>query len=190
MTASHATGANETFTLSGNWGLDAHTIGISFINDAYGGSASVDRNLYVNSILFDGRSGSGTPAALDTDETVKFAVPSAPVSAKLTLDLSEDAYEGNAQFSVSVDGVKLGNPQSVTASHALGQIQAFTFQDMLSSGTHDVSVTFLNDLYRGSPSTDRNLYVDGMDVNGTPVPGSSAALMSDGSFHFKFVLPS
>ena len=46
----------------------------------------------------------------------------------LTLSLSEDAYKGDAQFTVTVDGASLGAPQTVTASHAAGKQQQFTFR--------------------------------------------------------------
>jgi hypothetical protein len=52
-TASHASGASQTFTFKGNWEPGAHTVAVSFLNDAYGGTASTDRNLYVNDITYD-----------------------------------------------------------------------------------------------------------------------------------------
>ena len=45
----------------------------------------------------------------------------------LTIGLSEDAYQGDAQFTVTMDGVPLGAAQTVTASHGAGGKQAFTF---------------------------------------------------------------
>jgi hypothetical protein len=46
-----------------------------------------------------------------------------------------------------------------------------------------VSVDFLNDAYAGTPSTDRNLYVNDVTYNGTDT-GQSAALMSAGAKTF------
>ena len=46
----------------------------------------------------------------------------------LTLGLAEDAYQGDAQFTVTVDGVLVSTAaQTVTASHAAGKEQQFTF---------------------------------------------------------------
>ena len=107
VTASHAAGASQTFTLVGSWGAGPHTVGVQFINDAYGGSASADRNLYVDGVTFDGEASATPAAALKTDATADFAVK----SSSLVLQLSEDAYQGDALFSVSVDGRSLGPPQ-------------------------------------------------------------------------------
>ena len=55
VTALHNAGQTETFTFTGNFGSGAHVVGVYFTNDRYGGSATKDRNLYVNSITFDGQ---------------------------------------------------------------------------------------------------------------------------------------
>ncbi len=55
-TASKAAGQVETFELRGNWGPGQHRIDVSFVNDAWGGSASTgDRNFYVASAAMGGR---------------------------------------------------------------------------------------------------------------------------------------
>ncbi len=186
-TASQANGQVQDVTINGNWGTGAHTIGVSFINDAYGGSSSTDRNLYVDSLSYDGLPVSSASAALDTNGTKNFAVPAA---GPVTLLLAEDAYQGDAQYSVSVDGNPVSATGTVTASNASGQAQAVELPSSLSAGTHDVAVSFLNDLYNGTSSTDRNLYVKGVEVNGSTVPGSSAALYTNGTSHFSIVVPS
>jgi hypothetical protein len=43
------------------------------------------------------------------------------------LALSEDAYQGDAQFIVKMDGTQLGTAQSVTALNSAGKTQDFTF---------------------------------------------------------------
>ena len=107
----------------------------------------------------------------------------------LTLSLSEDAWEGDAQFSVAIDGTTIGAPQSVTALHGSGAAQTFTFDQALTPGTHDVAVSFLNDAYGGSTSTDRNLYIDGASVGGTAVPGAAATLLSASTQHISVTVP-
>jgi hypothetical protein len=61
-------------TFSGNFGAGSHTIGVTFINDASGGTAGTDRNLYVNGIDVNGQHyGTGT-TALMTNSTASFSV--------------------------------------------------------------------------------------------------------------------
>jgi Ca2+-binding RTX toxin-like protein len=99
---------------------------------------------------------------------------------KLVLHLSEDAWSGDAQFSVSVDGKQLATGQSVTASHAAGQTEDFTYNGTFGSGPHTVAVTFLNDGYGGSAASDRNLYVNGFDYDGQH-SSATAALQTTGA---------
>lgn len=187
-TASHAAGATQDVVITGNWGAGAHSIGVSFINDAYGGTAATDRNLYVEQVTYDGRAASGTPVSLLWNSTSPFAVPAAAGTTALTLHLAEDAWQGDAQYSVTVDGAALGQGGTVTASNAQGKSQAVSLQAALSAGKHDIGVTFLNDAYGGTAATDRNLYVKGIDVNGTAVPGAAASLMNAGTSHFQIVV--
>ena len=102
----------------------------------------------------------------------------------LTLSLSEDAWQGDAQFSVAIDGKTIGAPQTVTALHSAGATQDFTFSQALTAGTHDVAVSFLNDAYGSSMDTDRNLYVNGVSVDSTPVSGAAATLWVNSTQHF------
>lgn len=187
-TASHAAGATQNVAITGNWGAGAHSIGIAFINDAYGGTAATDRNLYVDQVTYDGRVASGAPASLLWNRTAAFAVPAAARTTAITLHLAEDAWQGDAKYSVTVDGAPLGQGGTVTASNAQGQSQAVSLQSTLSAGKHDIGVSFLNDAYGGSAATDRNLYVKGIDVNGTAVSGASASLMSAGTSHFQIMV--
>jgi len=189
-TASHAAGATQDIAVSGNWGTGAHSVGIAFINDAYGGTAATDRNLYVDQVAYDGRTASGAPASLLWNRTATFAAPAAAGTTALTLHLAEDAWQGDAQYSVTVDGKPLGQGGTVTASNAKGQSQAVSLQSALSAGQHDIGVSFLNDAYGGTAATDRNLYVKGIDVNGTAVSGATASLMNTGTSHFQIMVPS
>ncbi len=47
---------------------------MSFLNDAYGGSAATDRNLYVNAITANGATIPGTAASLMITSTQHFSV--------------------------------------------------------------------------------------------------------------------
>ncbi len=188
-TALHAKGATGDLLLTGSWGSGPHTVGLTFLNDAYGGTAATDRNLYVDAVTYDGRAATGAPAALMSSGTSSFAVAGAPVGTALTLHLAEDAWKGDAQYSVAIDGTPVVTGGTVTASNSAGQSQAAAIQAMLSVGKHDLAVSFLNDAYGGSAATDRNLYVKGVDVNGVAVGGASASLLSTGTTHFQFTVP-
>ena len=107
----------------------------------------------------------------------------------LNLSLSEDAWEGDAQFSVAIDGKTIGAPQTVTALHGDGAKQTFAFDQALTAGTHDVAVSFLNDAYSGSSGADRNLYIDGASVGSTAVSGAAATLLSASTQHFSVNVP-
>jgi len=185
VTASHARGQSQTVSLSGQWGPGAHDVGVQFINDAWGGTAATDRNLYVNGVTLDGQAAPGTPVTQYANGTAHVATAASP----LVLQLSEDAYQGDAQFTVSVDGKTLGAAQAVNASHAAGAVQNFAFAQAMTAGTHDVAVSFLNDAWGGTAATDRNLYVNAIDANGAALPGTAATLMTTSTQHFSLTVP-
>jgi hypothetical protein len=191
LTASalHATGDANAFILTGNWGQGAHDVKIQFLNDAYGGTAATDRNLYVNSIAYDGKTYAGTTAALMGNGAVDFTVSGSTATAAgpadtLTVHLAEDAWNGDAKFTLSIDGKTISTAQPVTASHAAGVWQDLTFSGNFGVGTHDVGINYANDAYGGSASTDRNLYVNGVDFDGTHYGAGITALLSNGTAHF------
>jgi hypothetical protein len=124
--------------------------------------------------------------------------PSAPPAAPETitvgsgsdtieLGMSEDAYQGNAQFTVSVDGTQVGDTQTITASHAAGQSQTVNVKGNWGPGQHTVTINFLNDLYDGSSTADRNLYVNNATIDGTTVTGAQLSLNSSGPQSFTAV---
>ena len=122
----------------------------------------------------------------------------------LVLNMAEDPYDGDAQFTVAVDGQQIGGTQTTSAIVSQGQQQEFDVSGNFGSGTHTVTVTFLNDLIGGFypagtpglPATggpwaidteDRNLYVMGASLDGGPQPSASAVpweISSDGSYSF------
>ncbi len=124
-----------------------------------------------------------TPAPTPNPVPTPVLTPTVTVTDTLVLNLSEDAYLGDAQFTVSVDGVSLGAAQSVTASHGQGQSEAFTYTGSFDTGPHQVGVTFLNDLYAPGVG-DRNLFVNGISLDGTANPSATAALYSGGTQTF------
>ena len=189
VVASHAAGQAQTFTVLGSFGAGTHSVAVDFLNDAYAGTPTTDRNLYVTGASYDGVAASGASLALMSAGTQSLAVgtPMPPPltigsgSDTLTVLLSEDRYLGDAQFTLSVDGHSVAGTQTVVASHAAGQAQTFTVLGSFGAGTHSVAVDFLNDAYAGTPATDRNLYVTGASYDGVAATGASLALMSAGT---------
>jgi hypothetical protein len=145
--ASHAAGVSQNFIFNGDWAVGTHSVTVRFLNDAYGGNPTADRNLYVNALSYDGTA-TGQSAALWCNGTQSFsvtdtaAVPGTPApvstgtgSDTLVLSMSEDAYKSDAQFTVAVDGRQLGGTFTATVAHATGAAQDFIFKGEL-GGRH------------------------------------------------------
>lgn len=111
------------------------------------------------------------------------AVPAAPtpVNGVLQLRVSEDAYQGDAQYTVTVDGTQVGDAQTATAVHGAGQTQLVTVAGQYVPGPHAVQVGLVNNL--GGTDGSRNLYVDGMTFNGVSA-GATASLTANGTALF------
>ena len=191
-TASNTGGQSEAFSIPTTLGSGANTVGITFINDAYESSVSTDRNLYLDSATVNGTTVSGRQTLL-SDGIASFSFygndPTPVVTSSLVLNVSEDAYQGDGEMVVAVDGQTMGY-YTVTASHAAGQTQAITVDDILESfNPHDIAVSFVNDAYGGSPSLDRNLYVNSMQLDGQTVSGGSGAFLSNDTQHFTGTAP-
>jgi hypothetical protein len=97
-------------------------------------------------------------------------------SDKIVLRIAQDAYLGNAQYSVSVDGKQIGGTLVAKALHSTGAADTVTLHGDWGPGSHAVTVNFLNDAWGGTSATDRNLYVEGISWNGAAVPGAAKVL--------------
>jgi predicted xylan-binding protein with Ca-dependent carbohydrate-binding module len=188
-TASGSAGASQSFAFMGDWAPGSHVVAVSFLNDAWGGTSSTDRNLFVTHVAYDG-SNIGQIASLYGNGVATFnvsdttALPTAPTgygNDTLILKMSEDAFQGNAQFTVLMDGKQLGGTFTTTALHSPGSSQSFVFKGDFGAGQHALAINFTNDLWLGTPSTDRNLYVNGIVYNGTDT-GQSANLTPTKTF--------
>lgn len=177
----HSSGSDEQVALTGQWGGGTHTVTVAFINDAWGGTAATDRNLYLDGLTYDGNAAANSTHAFMPNGAVSFVVGGSVAAGNLVLHLSEDAYQGDAQFQLTLDGQALGGTGVVTALHSAGKLEDFAFSG-IAAGAHQLGVTFTNDLYAGTPATDRNLYVGSIDYAGHNIPG--AALMSTGTKTF------
>ena len=195
--AYHVSGLSDTLTVRGTWAPGTHTVTVNFLNDLYDGTVATDRNLHIDSITYNNveqPNGSRTLYAAGPQDFAFFdANPLLPVSHsfgsgpdQVAIRISQDVYLGYAQYLVRLDGVAIDGAQQASAFHALDMGDVFGFETALAAGQHHLSVEFLNDLWGGTPGTDRNLYVDGVMVNGTRLVGDTAALYANGIADFIF----
>ena len=169
--AAHAAGESQAFTLNAAVGSGHHVIGVRAFGAAAqpGGALHID-TLTINGVqqaqdvtvaggayqlAIDGRSGPVRQAIIGSGAQV------------LTLSVSEDAYQGDAQYIVTVDGQAVSQ-SAITATgwHSAGEAQTLTVRGDFGDGPHKVGVTFLNDLYGGTSALDRNLYLNSVKFDG------------------------
>ncbi|GAA0571260.1 hypothetical protein GCM10009416_07330 [Craurococcus roseus] len=201
--ALRSSGQSDTLTLKGDWAAGVHKVEVKFLNDAWGGTAATDRNLYVDGATYNGAAVSGAAQSVMSDTTagsfsfteaaqpapqnppVQISAGSGPDS--LVLKVSQDAYQGAAEYAVLVDGVQVGGAFTASALHGSGQSDTLTLKGDWAAGAHKVEVRFLNDAWGGSAAADRNLYVDAAAYNGQAVEGAAQTVWSDwqpGAFSF------
>ena len=178
----------QKFTLNGDWGDGTHTLSIDFLNDAYGGTPTTDRNLYISAPSYNGASTNGNLALLSSgtqSATIGTAAPATTTigsgSDSITLQMSEDSFQGDAQFIVTVDGTQIGGIQTVVASHSAGQSEQFNVKGNFGAGAHTVGIDFLNDAAGPTVVQDRNLYVNSTSYDGVLVAQGSIAEFSGGT---------
>jgi beta-glucanase (GH16 family) len=99
----------------------------------------------------------------------------------LTLHVSGDQFQGNPEFTLSVDGQQIAGAQSVAVSHAAGQYEDITFHGNFANAQHAV-VTFTNDGWGGSASQDRNLYVASATLDGHQILGDQGTNTANNGF--------
>ena len=185
-------GAGLTHTAAGTYSLAAASPAVLttelraliFTPTAHQGAAGTTTTTHVTLGVTEGHATSSASASIVTQAT-------APASAvnQISVDLSEDAYLGDAKGTIAIDGVTIGGVQTITASHALGQSERFTFTGNFGTGPQAVSVAFTNDAYGGSGASDRNLYVNAIALNGQTAAHSAASLYTDTSAKFTLTPP-
>jgi predicted Zn-dependent protease len=106
-----------------------------------------------------------------------------PTSTTVTLHLSEDAWHGDAQCYISIDGHKLEGVQTITASHALGSSQELSFVADLGTGSHTLAVDMVHAASAGQSDAARHLYIDEVDLNGSHL-GLQGAVSGSGATQF------
>jgi len=90
----------------------------------------------------------------------------------LVLTMSETAYQGDAQFTVTVDGKAAGPAQSVTAAHGQGQPESFTYKGNWGTGAHTVGIAFSNPATEAAGQA-RQLYLDSASLDGIQAQGAT-----------------
>lgn len=194
----HGAGS-DTVTIRGDWAAGPHKVSVVFRNDAYGGAPVRDRNLHVDGITLNGATVLDGPATLYANSRldVGFTEPAPgdppPGSADiafgagrqtLVLEVSENAWQGHAQFKVLVDGRRVGGSFAAQTAHGAGSDSLTLKGNWDPAAFHEVRVVFFNDAYGGSPETDRNLFVDRVTFEGEAVPDAAAALFGAGAARF------
>lgn len=111
--------------------------------------------------------GISVPPPPPQNEPVTLEAGSGPDA--LVLRISQDAYQGSAQYVVTVDGVQVGGTFTASALHSSGQSDTLTLHGDWLAGPHQVQVALINDHWGGTPDRDRNLYLDGASYDGTAV---------------------
>ena len=71
--AKRASGQFDTLTMLTDLAIGGHTVAVSFLNDAYGGSANADRNLYLSTITYNGALVPNAEASLLSARSVSFS---------------------------------------------------------------------------------------------------------------------
>ena len=196
LTASalRGSGQSDTINVLGNLAPGAHEVRLTFLNDLYNGTPATDRNLFLTGAAYNGAEITGAVRQLYSAGPVSFgfsepAPPGTTIGTgpdTLVLRIAQDAYQGSAQYTVAVDGAQVGGVLTASALRGSGQVDTINVLGNLAPGAHEVRLTFLNDLYDGTPATDRNLFLDGATYNGVAVAGAGRQLYSAGPVSFGF----
>ena len=185
-TALQSLGQTQSFVVNGSFAPGLNSASVAFLNPT--GTAAA-QGLNVISATLDGMAIAGSTLG-ETSSVAKsfsFTEPSLPTTVigsgpdTLLLGISENAYLGNAQFTVSVDGVQQGGKQTAQASSTLGQSQFFAIDGSFGAGPHTVAVDLLNGLNAGTPATDRSLSITSLSDNGVPSAVGQASLTTSGT---------
>jgi Ca2+-binding RTX toxin-like protein len=171
-----------------NIGINDAPINRIFLGNAYG-SSPID--IWVDNVqIWDGVPSGGSTGGSTGGGTGGTTTPPASISLgsgsdTLVLRISQDAWQGDAQYTISVDGKQIGGTLTAKALHSSGQSDTVTVKGDWAVGPHNVVVTFLNDAWGGAAGSDRNLYVDGATYNGAAVSGAVQPLYSNGTAGFQ-----
>ncbi len=100
----------------------------------------------------------------------------------ITVRVSGDAFKGDPNFALTVNGRVVDATNVVTADHAEGEWDTIAFRgDFDLDGTDRIGVQFTNDHYARGVG-DRNLYVDAVTVNGETNGTDHAFLRAEAAY--------
>ncbi|MGI4799357.1 MAG: carbohydrate-binding domain-containing protein, partial [Janthinobacterium lividum] len=193
-TASHAAGLSQTVNVEGSFGPGTHTAGIDFLNDAYMPGVG-DRNLYLDGATLNGAAiphssltlrSTGTQTVYFLGEGVSPTVTIGSGPDTLALRIAEEAFQGDAQYTVAIDGKQYGGTLTATANQMTGDAQTVNLLGSFGTGSHVVEIDFLNDRYQPNVG-DRNLYLDGATIDGRTIAGSELTFLSAGPKSMSFL---
>ena len=131
----------------------------------------------------------GTISRLQISATAALPPANAVIGAgtdEFVLRVQQDAYQGSAQYTVSIDGMQVGGVLTASATRASGQSDTLTVRADLAPGNHRAEIRLLNDFYAGTADTDRNLFVKCATYNGATVGFAALELFSQGAASFTF----
>ncbi|MBS7812019.1 carbohydrate-binding domain-containing protein [Roseococcus pinisoli] len=185
VTASHAAGEQQFLELTGNFSDGEHAVTVRFLNDAWGGTADTDRNLYLDSASLNGVD-LHFAASLFNEGDAAFSFSGAKAAAPVALAaadvsrilVSEDGHGVTA----ATPGEGAGQEVAATASQAQTEAEAIELQHSIDQG-HDPAAASLQDGVGTAPA-DHNLYVEVVSSNEmehhvqTPVPHQGDAIFS------------
>jgi hypothetical protein len=132
-----------TATPGADWGTFTTTVT---------GAAGTDR-LTIREVAAQG--GDGLGALVDDFVLVPAGAPAGGTGPDtVSVRVSGDAWEGDPAFGLTVNGRTVASSTTVTADHAAGEWQTFTFAgDWDLDGSDQVGVRFLEDRYAGPAAT-------------------------------------
>ncbi len=106
-----SSGQSDALTLKGDWGPGEHEVEVTFLNDAWGGTADTDRNLYVDGATYNGQAVVGAEASLWDNHASSFTFTEAaatptPQPPAVTREGTEDAdlFDTGAEGGVFTGG--------------------------------------------------------------------------------------
>ena len=98
----------------------------------------------------------------------------------LQMFLSADSYQGDPAYSIKLDG-KVVAAGTVSNNRLTAAPLQVGVPGSGVSGSHSATVTFLNDNYAGTATTDRNLFLTGASFAGAILPYSPQTMLATGS---------
>jgi hypothetical protein len=133
----------------------------------------------------------GANVAIDSSLAPALNLPVVTVgscSDTLTLQVSEDAWLGDAQFTVAVDGTQIGGTLTAIAPHGGGD-ETFQIDGDFGAGPHTVAIDLLNGVSGGTAATQRDLYVDSASIDSSTVPNTALTFDWSGAQSFLVNVP-